>query len=61
MPVEAKGNKIVEKATGKVVGHSKSPEMAKRAARTRNAVVYGGFKPTKKGRNKPSRRSESSY
>lgn len=49
MPVEARGNKIYEKATGKVVGHSKTPDMARRAARTRNAIVEGGFVPKKRG------------
>ncbi len=58
MPVEARGNQIVEKATGKVVGKSKSPEMAKRAARTRNAITFGGFKPTRK---KPTKSTTRSY
>jgi len=47
MPVEARGNKIYEKATGRVVGHSKSPDMAKSAARVRNAILHG-WKPTQK-------------
>lgn len=44
MPVTSKGKNIIEKATGKVVGHSKSPAMAKKAARVRNAVAHG-WKP----------------
>ena len=48
MPVHAEGNKIIETATGRLVGRSKTPEQAKRAAQVRNAIVYGGFKPTKK-------------
>lgn len=47
MPVEAKGNEIIEKATGKVIGKSKDAETAKKAARVRNAIVFGGFKPTR--------------
>jgi len=58
MPVRAEGNKIIEKKTGKVVGRAKTPEAAKRAARVKNAVVYGGFKPA---RRKPARSSEGSY
>ena len=46
MPVKARGRNIVETATGKVVGHSKSATMAKRAANVRNAVRHG-WKPTK--------------
>lgn len=49
MPFEAKGNKIVKKTTGKVVGRSKTPELAQRAARVRNAVAYSTFKPTRRG------------
>ncbi len=48
MPVEARGNNIYEKATGKVVGHSKSSQMAKRAARVRNAVHFSTWRPTKR-------------
>lgn len=48
MPVEARGKKIIEKATGKVVGHSKTEERAKAAARTRNAVHFSTFKPTRR-------------
>lgn len=36
MPVTRKGKKIVEKATGKVVGKSKTATMAKKAAQARN-------------------------
>lgn len=36
MPVKAVGKTIVEKATGKVVGHSKSKKKAKAAAKIRN-------------------------
>jgi len=52
MPVEARGKKIIEKATGKVVGHSKSEAMAKSAARVRNAIHFSTFKPTKRGPKK---------
>lgn len=48
MPVEARGTKIVEKATGKVVGTSKTPERAKAAARVRNAIAYSTWRPTRK-------------
>lgn len=59
MPVEAKGTKIIEKSTGRVVGQSDSPEMAKKAATVRNAIIYGDFKPTQ--HRGPIRRRESSY
>lgn len=36
MPVKRRGKQIVEVATGKVVGRSKSARMAKRAATARN-------------------------
>lgn len=36
MPVVARGKNIVEKATGKVVGHSTSKKKAKKAANVRN-------------------------
>jgi len=49
MPVKAVGKKIVEKATGKVVGHSTSAAKAKSAARARNAARHG-WKPTKRNR-----------
>jgi len=39
MPVKAVGTKIVEVHTGKVVGHSKTPAMAKKAAQARNAHI----------------------
>lgn len=48
MPVKAVGNKIIEISTGKVRGVSKSPEMAARAARLRNAITEGGFVPKKR-------------
>lgn len=48
MPVEARGNEIVEKLTKKVVGHSKNPQMAKRAARVRNAVHFSTWRPAKR-------------
>lgn len=49
MPVEARGKKIVEKATGRVVGHSKTEERAKSAARVRNAVTHSTWRPTRRG------------
>lgn len=54
MPVERKGNKIVEKATGRVIGKSKDAATAQKAVNIRNAITEGGFKPTKrpKGRKK---------
>ena len=55
MPVEARGNKIYEKKTGKEVGRSKSPEMAKRAARVRNAVHFSDWRPAKG----PKRKTQS--
>jgi hypothetical protein len=45
VPVRADGTKIVEKKTGKVIGHSKTPELAKKAARVRNAIHYSTWKP----------------
>lgn len=47
MPVKARGKKIVEVATGRVVGTSTSAAKAKRAARARNAARHG-WKPTRK-------------
>lgn len=47
MPVIARGKKIVEKKTGKVVGKSKSKGMAKKAARARN-MAHAGVPLTKK-------------
>jgi hypothetical protein len=52
MPVRAEGNKIVEIATGKVVGKSKDASMAKKAARVRNAIHFSNWRPTK-GPKKP--------
>lgn len=49
MPVKSVGKKIVEKDTGKVIGHSKSAGMAKKAARVRNAIRHG-WKPSKEGK-----------
>lgn len=47
MPVKAVGKNIVEVATGKVVGHSKSKGMAKKAARVRNAAHFAKKKGKK--------------
>lgn len=47
MPVKAVGKKIVEKATGKVVGTSTSHEKAQRSANARNAARHG-WKPTRR-------------
>ena len=47
MPVKAVGKRIVEKATGKVVGSSTSTTKAKSAARARNAARHG-WKPTRR-------------
>ena len=47
MPVVARGKKIVEKSTGKVVGHAKTEADAKKSARARNAALHG-WKPTKR-------------
>lgn len=47
MPVKAVGKRIVEKATGKVVGSSTSVAKAKSAARARNAARHG-WKPTRR-------------
>ena len=44
MPYAIKGNMVVKKNTGKVVGHSKNP---KRYLRTLQAVEHG-WKPTGK-------------
>jgi len=49
MPVVARGKKIVEKRTGKVVGRSTSKAKAKSAARARNAARHG-WKPTRRRR-----------
>lgn len=55
MPVIARGRKIVEKATGRVVGHSSSAAKAKSAARARNAARHG-WKPTGKRRRSTRRK-----
>jgi len=47
MPVIAKGKQIVEKRTGKVVGHSKDAATAKRAATARN-MAHAGIPLTKR-------------
>jgi len=47
MPYEIKGNTVVKKDTGKVVGHSKNP---KKYIRTLRAVEHG-WKPSE---NKPA-------
>jgi hypothetical protein len=49
MPVVARGKKIVEKKTGRVVGTSTSAAKAKSAARARNAARHG-WKPTRRKR-----------
>lgn len=53
MPVKAKGKKIVEVATGRVVGTSRSAAMAKRAAAARN-IAHA----RKKGKRIPPKRSK---
>jgi hypothetical protein len=52
VPVRAEGNKIVEVASGKVVGTSSSAEKAKAAARVRNAIHLSNWR-TRKGPKKP--------
>lgn len=47
VPVRAEGNKIVEIATGKIVGRSKTPEKAQAAARVRNAIHFTNWRPTR--------------
>ncbi len=47
MPIKAVGRRIVEKATGRVVGRSTSTAKAKSAARARNAASHG-WKPTRR-------------
>lgn len=47
MPVKAIGRRIVEKATGKVVGTSTSHAKAQRSANARNAAKHG-WKPTRR-------------
>jgi hypothetical protein len=49
MPVEARGKGIYEKASGKKIGQSKSEEMAKKAARVRNAIHFTTWRPTRRG------------
>ena len=51
MPVVARGKKIVEKATGKVIGTSTSHAKAQRSANARNAASHG-WKPTGKAARK---------
>lgn len=50
MPVVARGKKIVEKATGKVVGNSTSHAKAQRSANARNAAKHGWTPTGKKAR-----------
>lgn len=57
MPVHAEGKKIIETATGRIKGRSRSPELAKKAARVRNAVLHG-WQPT---RRKPARSGTGAY
>lgn len=47
MPVKQVGKKIVEVATGRVVGKSKSVKKAKAAARIRNAAHFAKMKGPK--------------
>ena len=47
MPVKARGKKIIEVKTGKVVGRSKSAKVAKRAATARN-MAHAGIPLTKR-------------
>lgn len=44
MPYKIKGNSVIKKTTGKVVGHSKNP---KKYLRTLQAVEHG-WTPTKR-------------
>ena len=46
MPYKIKGNTVIKKSTGKVVGKSKNP---KKYIRTLNAIEHG-FVPTKKAK-----------
>lgn len=50
MPVVARGKKIVEKATGRVVGTSTSHAKAQRSANARNAAKHGWHPTGKKAR-----------
>lgn len=49
MPWKSVGTKIVRSDTGKVVGHSSSPEMAKKAVKARyaNSPEFNGDKKKK--------------
>lgn len=47
MPVEARGKEIIEKESGKVIGHSKDEATAKKAARVRNAIHFSNWRPTR--------------
>lgn len=49
MPYAIKGNKVIKKDTGKVVGKSKNP---KKYMRTLQAIEHG-WKPSEKGRGLP--------
>jgi hypothetical protein len=46
MPYAIKGNKVIKKATGKVVGKSKNP---KKYLRTLQAIEHG-FRPSSDGK-----------
>ena len=47
MPYEIKGNAVVKKDTGKVVGRSKNPKKYKRVLQ----AIEHGWKPTKRKHN----------
>lgn len=51
MPYELRGNTVVKKDTGEIVGHSKTPEMAKRYFRKLEMIEH-----EKDGENSPPRR-----
>ena len=50
MPYQIKGNKVIKKDSGKVVGHSKNP---KKYLRTLNAIEHG-YVPSKRSKMKAS-------
>ena len=52
MPYEVRGNTVIKKTTGKVVGHSSNP---KKYMRTLQAVEHG-WRPTKQSRLKALKR-----
>lgn len=49
MPYAIRGNAVIKKTTGKVVGHSKDP---KRYLRTLEAIDHGWTPPNKRYNNK---------